>query len=156
MRGRRRLLTFLIITTAIAAVGLARQEPETLIRGGDVMTPDGLRTVDIRVLGSTITEIGPELATRDDASTVIDARDRVVLPGGVDPHVHLGGNRVDDYTSGSAAALAGGITTISNFGGVRADESLARVRAAGARANPSSPTLQLGPRADAGLTEEPR
>ncbi|SVE12195.1 uncharacterized protein METZ01_LOCUS465049, partial [marine metagenome] len=38
-----------------------------------------------------------------------------VMPGGVDPHVHLGGRRADDYRTGSMAALAGGITTISNF-----------------------------------------
>ena len=36
--------------------------------------------------------------------------------------MHLGGNWVDDYTSGSAAALAGGITTISNFVTLRGDQ----------------------------------
>ena len=46
------------------------------------------------------------------------------MPGGIDPHVHLGGSRADDYTSGSAAALAGGITTISNFVSPREGESL--------------------------------
>ena len=45
----------------------------------------------------------------------IDASGLLVLPGGVDPHVHLGGNWVDDYHTGSMAAIAGGITTISNF-----------------------------------------
>ena len=123
----------------IAALGLtsivapAQQESETIIRGGDVVTAAGRRTADIRVVGSTIVEVGTGLAARDANTREIDARGRLVLPGGIDPHVHLGANRVDDYTSGSAAALAGGITTISNFGGVRAGETPA---AALARAAP--------------------
>src|SRR6185503_10868207 len=57
-------------------------------------------------------------------ATELDARGMLVLPGGIDPHVHLNaensptprpGATVDDYTSGSAAALAGGVTTISNM-----------------------------------------
>ena len=53
----------------------------------------------------------------------------LVLPGGVDPHVHLGlrpgikGS--DDYTSGSRAALAGGVTTIANFVNQVPNEALA-------------------------------
>ena len=113
----------------VAALGLssilapARQESEIIIRGGDVFAADGRRTADVRVVGSTIAEVGTGLAARDANTREIDARGRLVLPGGIDPHVHLGGDRVDDYTSGSAAALAGGITTISNFGGVRAGET---------------------------------
>jgi len=54
----------------------------------------------------------------------IDATGMLVLPGGVDAHVHLslppgeesdGPHWVDDFTSGSAAALAGGITTLGNM-----------------------------------------
>ena len=53
----------------------------------------------------------------------LDAYGKLLLPGGVDAHVHLS-NRpdnldqprwVDDFTSGSAAALAGGITTVGNM-----------------------------------------
>ena len=101
----------------------AQPEPETIIRGGEVFTAGGLRTADVRVVGATIAEIGTGLAARDAGTREIDARGRLVLPGGIDPHVHLGGNRMDDYTSGSAAALAGGITTISNFGGVGAGDT---------------------------------
>ena len=43
--------------------------------------------------------------------------------------MHLGGVRMDDYTSGSQAALAGGITTISNFGGVADGETPAETLA---------------------------
>lgn len=101
----------------------ARSEPEIILRGGEVYTGRGLRTTDVRIVGAAIAEIGTGLAARDADTEEIDASGRLVLPGGIDPHVHLGGARVDDYTSGSAAALAGGITTISNFGGVADGET---------------------------------
>jgi dihydropyrimidinase len=49
---------------------------------------------------------------------VIDAAGKLVIPGGIDPHVHLlGAPRpgADDYSTASRAALAGGVTTIGNF-----------------------------------------
>ena len=119
-------LRSLVPLVALALTGLvaaAQSEPEILIRGGEVFTAGGLRSADIRVVGSAIAEIGTGLAPRDANTREIDASGRLVLPGGIDPHVHLGGVRMDDYTSGSAAALAGGITTISNFGGVGAGET---------------------------------
>ena len=113
-------LVALGLTSLAAPPAAAQPEPETIIRGGEVFTAGGLREADIRVVGSTIAEIGTGLTARGAGTREIDARGRLVLPGGVDPHVHLGRDRLDDYTSGSAAALAGGLTTISNFGGVGA------------------------------------
>src|SRR5258707_1384691 len=62
---------------------------------------------------------------------VIDAKGMLVLPGGVDPHVHLTPTRTattmkgaDDYTSGSRTALAGGKTTIGNFINQSANDDL--------------------------------
>src|SRR5205807_9940828 len=74
---------------------------------------------DVGVAGGTIIQIGGELQ----AATEIDASGKLVLPGGVDAHVHLsnppgetdGPRWVDDFQSGSAAALAGGITTVGNM-----------------------------------------
>jgi dihydropyrimidinase len=111
----------LVLTAAIAQ---AQPATETLIRGGDVFVDDGLRAADVRIVGSTITEVGSGLEPRDANTQVLDADGLLVLPGGIDPHVHIG--RVDDYASGSRAALAGGITTISNFGGVRDGETPAQ------------------------------
>ncbi len=118
-----RSLVPLVALALTALVAAAQPEPETIIRGGEVFTAGGRRPADIRVVGSTIAEIGTGLAARDENTREIDASGRLVLPGGIDPHVHLGGVRMDDYTSGSAAALAGGITTISNFGGVGVGET---------------------------------
>ena len=83
----------------------------------------GLQASDVRVVGSTIAEIGSSLEPRDANTQILDADGLLVLPGGIDPHVHLGAARADDYESGSRAALAGGITTISNFGGIREGET---------------------------------
>ena len=122
---RRRTMPFAVAVAALwllAAGGLAQEVGEILIRGGEVVTVDGRRRADIRVVGETIAEIGADLAARGASTVEIDARGRLVLPGGIDPHVHVAGRRLDDYTSGSAAALAGGITTISNFSAVSAGE----------------------------------
>src|SRR5438552_1412502 len=86
------------------------------IRGGTVFD---VGIADIGVADGRIAQIGGDL----EAATSIDASGKLVLPGGVDAHVHLsrpprethGPRCVDDFRSGSAAALAGGITTVGNM-----------------------------------------
>ncbi|NJO87981.1 MAG: dihydropyrimidinase [Chloroflexia bacterium] len=51
---------------------------------------------------------------------IIDAKGKIVFPGGIDPHVHMhlptpAGFSSDDFYSGSKAALAGGTTTLIDF-----------------------------------------
>ena len=88
--------------------------PELLIRGGRIVNFDGSREADVRIVGERIAEIGAGLAPGPDAR-VVDATGRLVMPGGIDPHAHLQGGFVDDLTSGTAAAVAGGITTVGTF-----------------------------------------
>jgi dihydropyrimidinase len=98
---------------------------DLIVRGGTLANGS---TVDIGIDGERIVQLGGEM----NAPHEIDARGKLVLPGGVDAHVHLssapversGPAWVDDFTSGSAAALAGGVTSVGNmtFGGP--DESL--------------------------------
>ena len=106
-----------LLSTGLLGAGafppdLAAQE--ILISGGTVVTSEGRFDADVRVRDGTIVEIGTGLAAGAGARAV-DATGLLVMPGGVDPHVHLGGSTRDDYRTGSQAALAGGITTISNF-----------------------------------------
>jgi dihydropyrimidinase len=75
----------------------------------------------VRIRDGVIVEIGQKLAAGAGVRE-IDASGLLVLPGGVHPHVHLGGSG-DDYTTGSAAAVAGGVTTISNFVSPQAGEN---------------------------------
>ena len=106
------LLSAGLLAAGAFAPDLAAQE--ILIGGGTVVTSEGRFAADVRVRDGTIVEIGTGLAAGAGARS-IDATGLLVMPGGVDPHVHLGGSTRDDYRTGSQAALAGGITTISNF-----------------------------------------
>ena len=105
----------LLATLAAATpVQAATANQEILISGGTVVTSEGRFDADVRVRDGTIVETGTGL-TAGAGAREIDATGLLVMPGGVDPHVHLGGRTRDDYRTGSQAALAGGITTISNF-----------------------------------------
>jgi dihydropyrimidinase len=121
-----------VLPLAYVVVATAAQQPATLvIRNGLVVTAEGSRQSDVAIRNGVIADIAPKLPSGT-SDNEIDATGLLVLPGGVDPHVHLGGTG-DDYTSGSAAALAGGVTTISNFVAPAPDEDLpaALARAAG-------------------------
>src|SRR5262249_48557279 len=109
---------FLAVLIALAAEAAAQQPAELIIRNGLIVTAAGRTEGDLRIRNGTIAEIGTTLAAAAGAR-VIEAKGMLVLPGGVDPHVHLTPTRTattpkgsDDYTSGSLAALAGGKTTI--------------------------------------------
>lgn len=65
------------------------------------------------VEGEKIVALGPRAADAAGSGVrTIDASGLQLLPGGIDPHVHLTAPYVDDFASGSMAALAGGITTL--------------------------------------------
>ncbi|WP_410501530.1 dihydroorotase [Exiguobacterium acetylicum] len=71
-----------------------------------------VRTGDIRIEAGKITDLA---ATPQDGETVIDASGLFVSPGFVDIHVHLrepGGEHKETIATGTAAAAAGGFTTI--------------------------------------------
>lgn len=84
----------------------------TAVMGGNVVLPDGVRAADILIDGARITTVlRPGSASSPPSAGVIDAGGCVVLPGGVDPHTHPLAN----LGSATAAALAGGTTTIGAF-----------------------------------------
>ncbi|MEI4487377.1 dihydropyrimidinase [Frigidibacter sp. MR17.14] len=91
---------------------------DTVIRGGTVVLPDGPAEADIVIRGEEIA--GIEAPGRGRGDRVVDATGRIVLPGGVDPHVHLmvgfmGQKSVYDFGSGGIAALRGGTTSVVDF-----------------------------------------
>lgn len=90
-----------------------------LIKNGRVVTADGDYQADLLTEGEHILAIGAGLP-EDGVDRVIDASGKLVMPGGIDPHVHLdmpfmGTSSADDYTSGTTAALHGGTTTVIDF-----------------------------------------
>jgi dihydropyrimidinase len=97
---------------------MADQAFDLVIRGGTVVTAEREVLADIGMRDGRIAAVGDALRGRNE----IDARGLYILPGGVDPHVHLsaaeppgGATWVDDFWSGTRAAAAGGITTIGNM-----------------------------------------
>jgi dihydropyrimidinase len=96
---------------------------DLVVRGGTVVSPGHHEIADIGVRDGQIAQLGGDMTGHDE----VGAAGLLVLPGGVDAHVHLVyaalaaelGQReptwVDDFWTGSLAAFAGGITTIGNM-----------------------------------------
>jgi allantoinase len=83
---------------------------DLIVRGGEVVTPDGVRRTDVGVLDGAIAAVEPEL---QGAGRELDATGLHVLPGGLDPHVHFnepGRTHWEGLATGSAALAAGGFT----------------------------------------------
>jgi dihydropyrimidinase len=89
-----------------------------LIKNGRIITATDDYVADIFIDGETINAIGKNLNM--DADETIDASGKLVMPGGIDPHVHLdmpfmGTYSSDNYETGTRAALYGGTTTVIDF-----------------------------------------
>ncbi len=89
---------------------------EILIVNGTVLDPARKepRQAAVRISGGKIAEVGPGLKPGNGAK-VIDAASCYVTPGLIDIHVHLrepGFEAKETIATGSAAAVAGGFTTI--------------------------------------------
>ncbi|OQW36409.1 MAG: dihydroorotase [Nitrospira sp. SG-bin2] len=86
-----------------------------LIKGGKVVDPGRFVGVgDVLIDQGKVSAVGPNLQAPA-GSTMIEAKDRLVLPGFVDLHVHFrepGFEYKETIQSGSAAAVAGGFTTV--------------------------------------------
>jgi allantoinase len=87
---------------------------DLVVRGGTLVTSDGMRRAGVAILDGIIVAVD-----RDDAMPqareTIDAEGLQVLPGVIDTHVHLRDPGVlerEDWLSGTTAAAAGGLTTI--------------------------------------------
>jgi dihydropyrimidinase len=87
-----------------------------VIQGGMVVGADGGCRADVAVAGERIVAIGENLT----GDQTIDAAGCYVIPGAIDPHVHLqmplaGMVSTDDFRSGTRAAAFGGTTTVIDF-----------------------------------------
>jgi dihydropyrimidinase len=97
---------------------------QLLVKNGTCVNPSGEFQADIAISEGKIVHIG--LGLSQAAERVLDATGQFVMPGGIDTHVHLpwpssAFDSVDDYRSGSTAAICGGVTTIIEY--VVPDES---------------------------------
>src|SRR3954453_13108873 len=90
----------------------------TLIKNGRLITATDDYHADVFIEGEQVETIGARLQVP--ADQVIDAAGRWVIPGGIDPHVHMqlpfGGTvSSDNFETGTRAAAFGGTTTIIDF-----------------------------------------
>src|SRR5215510_1075211 len=90
----------------------------TLIKNGTLITASETFEADILIEGETISLIGKNL--QHPSAEVVDATGKLILPGGVDPHVHLDLPMFDtvssdDHYTGHKAAAFGGTTTVMDF-----------------------------------------
>ena len=98
---------------------------DLIICGGDVVTPQGVVQGDVAVAGETIAAItASDVLSAKTANRVVDATGHIVIPGGIDPHVHLHHVWIKPdgtplVTAGpeqvGRAALHGGTTTFIDF-----------------------------------------
>jgi dihydropyrimidinase len=97
---------------------------DLVIRGGQVVTPAGVGAWDVGVEGERIVALAAPGTLPAEGVRVIDASDKLVIPGGIDPHVHTGwpiptldGGVMLSAGPGqvSRAAIHGGTTTLVDF-----------------------------------------
>ncbi len=89
---------------------------DRVVRGGIVVTGEGVGRADIAIDNETIVAVAPEIegTARED----IDARGLHVFPGAVDIHVHFnepGRTEWEGWATGSAACAVGGTTTVAEM-----------------------------------------
>jgi dihydropyrimidinase len=91
---------------------------DIVIRGGRVATASDIFDADVAISGESIAAIGKGLAQ---GKREIDAKGKLVLPGGIDSHCHIeqlsanGKLNADTFESATVSAAFGGTTTVIPF-----------------------------------------
>jgi dihydropyrimidinase len=100
---------------------------DLVITGGQVVTPQGVADMDVGVQGEKIAALGWP-GTLSGGGRTIDARGKIVVPGGIEPHAHINipvpemwAGKPDVMTqppeAATRAAAFGGVTTVIDFAG---------------------------------------
>jgi len=103
---------------------------DLVIRGGTVATAADTFRADVGIRGERIAALADSLGP---GAAEIDASGKLVLPGGIDSHVHIeqmssaGIVNADDFYSGTVSAAFGGNTTVIPFAAQQRGQSLRQV-----------------------------
>src|SRR3989304_4911660 len=90
---------------------------QSAVLNGTVVIPHvGAVRCDIGIRDGAIAALAEAIAPSD-AALAVDARGKLVFPGAVDSHFHIGIYRdlAQDARSETASALAGGVTTVISY-----------------------------------------
>lgn len=109
---------------------------DVLIKGGTVVTPHTAEVMDVGIVGERIVAVGQPGTLHAEAGREIDAQGKILLPGGIEPHAHIGIPVPPDWTgqpdvmtqppeAASRAAAFGGVTTIIHLAHNNLSEDLA-------------------------------
>ena len=101
---------------------------DCVVKGGQVVTPQAVGEMDVGIQGEKIVAVGWSGTLSEQATRVIDASGKIVIPGGIEPHAHIGipvpsewSGQPDIMTQppqdASRAAAFGGVTTVVDFAG---------------------------------------
>jgi len=115
---------------------------DLIIKNGTLVTASEVVSADLGIAGEKIVAIGEGL----DGAHIIDARDQLVFPGFIDPHVHLQMSigdiaSTDDFLTGTIAAACGGTTTIIDF--IEALDDISLTEATQARRAEADPKVVI-------------
>ena len=99
---------------------------DLIVRGGRVVTPQGVGEMDVGVQGEKIAALGQSGTLVSDSAYIVEARGKLVIPGGIEPHAHVGIPVPPEWTghadvmtqppeAASRAAAFGGVTTLIDF-----------------------------------------
>ena len=86
---------------------------KVLIKSNRIVIPGKIVSGYIILSGSKIIDVVPHLPS--DFTKLIDVGEKVVMPGVIDPHVHInepGRSHWEGFDTATKAAIAGGITTL--------------------------------------------
>ncbi|CEF59653.1 Dihydropyrimidinase-related protein 2 [Strongyloides ratti] len=91
-----------------------------LIKNGTIVNDDLIKKADVLINNGIIIAIEDNIEIKNEQVEIIDAKDKLVIPGGIDPHTHMempfmGQVAVDDFFTGTRAAVSGGTTMIIDF-----------------------------------------
>ena len=99
-----------------------------IIKNGTVVTAAGICKTDIAISGEKIAALG-DASVLGEAKEIIDATGKYVVPGLIDPHVHIAAPFMGcigplDFYSASKAAALGGVTSIIDFTNTQPGDSV--------------------------------
>lgn len=98
-----------------------------LLKNAKIVNADLSEQGDVLIENGKIAEISNNITHK--TAQVIDCTDKLVIPGGIDTHTHMqlpfmGTSAVDDFDTGSKAAIAGGTTSFIDFAIPNPDETM--------------------------------